>query len=133
MSQNRGLTVETTTIAIDLAKNVFELAVADGAGKVVDRKRLSRNQLRRYFENYPAAHVVMEAWGSAHYWGRWFAERGMRVSLLPPHYVRAYVRRNKIPELMLFRKQARPFALRHLMSPSTIGGSGREQVSKRSL
>ena len=95
MNQKRGMTVETTTIAIDPAKNVFELAVADGAGKVVDRKRLSGNQLRRYFENYPAAHVVMEACGSAHYWGRWFAERGMRVSLLPPHYVRAYVRRNK--------------------------------------
>lgn len=87
--------MEPTTIAIDLAKNVFELAVAHETGKVLDRKRLSRNQLRRYFENCPPAHVVMEACGSAHYWGRWLAERGMRVSLLPPHYVRAYVRRNK--------------------------------------
>lgn len=83
------------TIAIDLAKNVFELAIADEAGKIVDRKRLSRSQLRRYFENYGAAHVVMEACGTAHYWGRWFSERGMQVSLLPPHYVRAYIRRNK--------------------------------------
>jgi len=53
----------------------FELAIADEAGKIVDRKRLSRSQLRRYFENYGAAHVVMEACGTAHYWGRWFSER----------------------------------------------------------
>lgn len=87
--------MNATTVAIDLAKNVFELAAADEAGKIVDRKRLSRSQLRRYFENCSPVHVVMEACGTAHYWGRWFSERGMQVSLLPPHYVRAYVRRNK--------------------------------------
>lgn len=83
------------TIAVDLAKTVFELAAADDSGKIVERRRLSRAQFERYFENRERAHVVMEAWGSAHYWGRRFQEQGMRVSLLPPHYVRAYVRRNK--------------------------------------
>jgi transposase len=84
-----------TTVAIDLAKSVFELAAADESGKVIERRRLSRVQLNRYFENLSSVHVVMEACGSAHYWGRRLGERGMRVSLLPPHYVRAYVRRNK--------------------------------------
>lgn len=83
------------TIAVDLAKTVFELAAADGAGKIVERRRLNRAQFERYFENRECAHVVMEACGSAHYWGRRFEAQGMRVSLLPPHYVRAYVRRNK--------------------------------------
>lgn len=83
------------TIAVDLAKNVFELAVADGGGKVIERRRLSRNQFDHYFENRESAHVIMEACGSAHYWARRFEARGHRVSLLPPHYVRAYVRRNK--------------------------------------
>lgn len=83
------------TIAVDLAKTVFELAAADGNGKIVERRRLSRAQFERYFENRECAHVVMEACGSAHYWGRRFEAQGMRVSLLPPHYVRAYVRRNK--------------------------------------
>ena len=83
------------TIAIDLAKTVFELAAADEKGKVVERHRLSRTQLVRYFRNVDSVHVVMEACSSAHYWGRMFTQRGMRVSLLPPHYVRAYVRRNK--------------------------------------
>lgn len=83
------------TIAVDLAKTVFELAAADGTGKIVERRRLSRSQFDRYFENRECVHVVMEACGSAHYWARRFEARGMRVSLLPPHYVRAYVRRNK--------------------------------------
>lgn len=83
------------TVAVDLAKNVFELAAADESGKIVERKRLTRLQFGRYFENRPSAHVVMEACGTAHHWARRLGERGMRVSLLPPHYVRAYVRRNK--------------------------------------
>lgn len=83
------------TIAVDLAKTVFELAAADGHGKIVERRRLSRAQFERYFENRECVHVVMEACGSAHYWGRRFEAQGMRVSLLPPRYVRAYVRRNK--------------------------------------
>lgn len=84
-----------TTVAIDLAKSVFEIAVADVDGKVVDRKRTSRLQLQRYFDNREVGRVVMEACGSAHWWGRWFAARGIAVTLLPPLYVRAYVRRNK--------------------------------------
>lgn len=84
-----------TTIAIDLAKSVFELAVADEHGKVIERKRLGRTQFQRYFDNRFFDHVVMEACGSSNHWGRWFAAKGMAVSLLPPHYVRAYVRRNK--------------------------------------
>lgn len=83
------------TIAVDLAKTVFELAAADSAGKIIERRRLSRAQFDKYFENRECAHVIMEACGSAHYWGRRFEARGLRVSLLPPHYVRAYVRRNK--------------------------------------
>jgi transposase len=85
----------STTIAIDLAKTVFELAVADADGNVIERKRLSRTQMHRYFDNREVDRVVMEACGTAHYWGRWFAERGIAVTLLPPLYVRAYVRRNK--------------------------------------
>ena len=82
-------------VAIDLAKNVFELAVADESGAILERRRLGRTQFMRYFENRSFRRVVMEACGSSHHWGRWFEARGFEVSLLPPHYVRAYVRRNK--------------------------------------
>jgi transposase len=83
------------TVAIDLAKTVFELAAADENGRIVERRRLSRTQLERYFQNCGSVHVVMEACGTSHHWARVFAKRDLRVSLLPPHYVRAYVRRNK--------------------------------------
>ena len=71
------------TIAIDLAKSVFELAVADENSTVIERKRLSRAQFMRFFDNRHVDRVVMEACGTAHYWGRWFASRGVAVSLLP--------------------------------------------------
>ena len=83
------------TVAVDLAKNVFELAAADERGNVTERRRLSRLQLERYFQNRSEIHVVMEACGTAHHWGRLLTSRGIRVSLLPAHYVKAYVRRNK--------------------------------------
>jgi transposase len=78
------------TVAIDLAKTVFEVAAADATGRVVERKRLSRSQLLPYFENRSVGRIVMEACGSAHHWGRRLTALGFKVSLLPPHYVRAY-------------------------------------------
>jgi transposase len=85
----------TTTIAVDLAKSVFQLAVADGDWRVVNRQRLSRGQLLRFFAQRQPCFVVMEACGTAHFWGRWLTSQGFTVRLLPPQYVRAFVRRNK--------------------------------------
>jgi len=87
--------MHATTVAIDLAKDVFELAFADAASRVVDRKRLTRRVFSRVLENREPLHVVMEACGSAHYWGRRFAGLGHRVDLLPAHQVRPYVLRRK--------------------------------------
>jgi transposase len=84
-----------TTIAVDLAKSVFQVAVADAEWRVVSRQRLSRGQLLRFFGERQPCLVVMEACGTAHFWGRWLAGRGFTVRLLPPQYVRAFVRRNK--------------------------------------
>ena len=85
----------TTTIAVDLAKSVFQVAVADGQWRVVSRHRLSRPQLLRFFGERQPCMVVMEACGTAHFWGRWLTTLGFTVRLLPPQYVRAFVRRNK--------------------------------------
>lgn len=87
--------VAATTVAIDLAKDVFELAFADGAGRVVDRQRLTRSRFARCLENRAPLHVVMEACGSAHHWARRFEALGHRVTLLPAHQVRPYVLRRK--------------------------------------
>jgi transposase len=87
--------MNATTVAVDLAKKVFELAVADGNWRVIERARLTRSQFERWFANRKVDLVVMEACGSAHHWGRWLRERGIAVRLLPAQYVRAYVKRNK--------------------------------------
>jgi len=87
--------MHATTVAVDLAKMVFELAFADGDHRIVQRKRLSRAALGRELENRAPLHVVMEACGSAHYWARRWVRQGHAVRLLPPRDVRPYVRRNK--------------------------------------
>ena len=84
-----------TTIAVDLAKSVFELAVSDRPGSVSLRRRLTRGQFSSFLEDQAPATIVMEACGTAHFWGREAQRLGHRVVLLPPHAVRPYVLRNK--------------------------------------
>lgn len=83
------------TVAIDLAKDVFELAFADGSGRVVERQRLKRSVFAGCLHHRGPLAVVMEACGSAHHWGRVFERAGHEVTLLPAQYVRPYVHRNK--------------------------------------
>ncbi len=59
--------MDATTVAVDMAKSVFELAVADGHWKVLERARLTRRQFERWFVNRSVGLVVMEACGSAHH------------------------------------------------------------------
>jgi transposase len=87
--------MSTVTIAVDLAKHVFELAVAGRAGTIRERKRLSRPQFEQFWVKRPPCRVVMEACASSHFWARFLISRGFEVTLLPPHYVRPYRRRNK--------------------------------------
>ena len=87
--------MNATTVAVDLAKSVFQLAVADASWRVVETHRLTRTQFERWFANRDVHLVIMEACGSAHHWARWLAGLGIEVKLLPAQYVRAYVKRNK--------------------------------------
>ncbi len=82
-------------VGVDLAKSVFQLAVANGAWQVLASHRLTRTQFERWFVNRQVDLVVMEACGSAHHWARWLNGLGIEVKLLPAAYVRAYVKRNK--------------------------------------
>jgi transposase len=86
---------EITTIGIDLAKHVFQLHGIDGAGKVVVCRRLRRSQVAAFFATLPPCLVGMEACGSAHFWAREIAAFGHDVRLMPPGYVKPYVKRNK--------------------------------------
>jgi len=87
--------MSTVTIAVDLAKNVFEIAVTGRAGTVKERRRFSRLQFEAFWANRAPCRVVMEACATSHFWGRFLVARGFEVSLLPPHYVKPYRRRNK--------------------------------------
>src|SRR5205809_12444 len=87
--------MDATTIAVDLAKNVFEIAIANDRWHVIRRYRFTRARFDRFLREEPVAHVVMEACGSAHYWARTAQGIGHRVTLLPSPYVRPYVRRHK--------------------------------------
>lgn len=87
--------MQAIRFGIDLAKSVFQVHGVDAAGDVVAQRQLKRGQLLKFFAAQPAALIGMEACGSAHHWARELAEVGHQVKLMPPSYVKPYVRRNK--------------------------------------
>jgi len=87
--------VNDIVIAVDVAKNVFQIGVSDQPGRICEKHRLPRAHFTQFLATRPAATVVMEACGSAQFWARRIEQLGHRVVLLPPHHVRPYVQRNK--------------------------------------
>ena len=87
--------MNTTTIGVDIAKSVFQVSMANSAGRIIDRKRLSRAQFQRFLAEQPKAALVMEACATSHHWARTAQGHGHQPRLLHAQYVRAYVRRNK--------------------------------------
>ena len=87
--------MEITTLGIDLAKSVFQLHGTDAGGKVVLRKRLRRNQVLEFMASLPRCLVGIEACGTSHYWAREIQALGHDVRLIPPAYVKPYVKRQK--------------------------------------
>lgn len=83
------------TIGLDIAKSVFQVHVEDAAGRVIEQKRLRRSRVLAFFARYPGSLVGIEACGSAHYWARELCALGHEVRLLPPAYVKPFVRRQK--------------------------------------
>ncbi|MBD3775370.1 MAG: IS110 family transposase [Rhodobacteraceae bacterium] len=86
---------EVTTIGLDIAKNVFHAHGADGPGHTVFSRRLTRGKLLDFFARQPACTVAMEACGGAHHWARQLTELGHSVRLIPPAYVKPFVKRHK--------------------------------------
>ncbi len=84
-----------TTIGLDLAKNIFQVHGVDEVNGVVMRRRLRRGQVLRFFAGLRPCLIGMEACATAHYWARELRALGHEVRLMPPQYVKAYVKRNK--------------------------------------
>lgn len=87
--------MQVTTVGLDIAKNVFQVHGVDRRGKAVLRKRLARGKVLGFFATLPRCLIGLEACGGAHYWARELAKLGHEVRLMPPQYVKAYVKTNK--------------------------------------
>ena len=87
--------MKITACGVDLAKEVFQFHGVDAAGKVVERKRLTRSKMIAHFAKLPPCLVGMEACGSAHYWARELQNLGHTVKLIAPQFVKPYVKTNK--------------------------------------
>lgn len=83
------------TVGLDLAKNVFQVHAIDAEGKVLIRRQLRRAEVLKFFAGLAPCLVGMEACASAHHWGRQLLSLGHEVRLMPPAYVKPYVKRGK--------------------------------------
>src|SRR6202047_484738 len=86
---------EVSTIGLDIAKSVFQVHGVDVEGAVVIRKRVSRAKVLEFFSTLPSSVVGLEACPSAHHWSRQLQALGHTVRLMPPSYVKAYLKRSK--------------------------------------
>jgi transposase len=87
--------MEITTLGIDLAKSVFQLHGVDAEGAIVLQKKLRRGAVLDFLDKLPPCLVGMEACATSHHWAREIAALGHKVRLIPPAYVKPYVKRQK--------------------------------------
>lgn len=83
------------TVGFDIAKNVFQAHVVDSEGKVVVRKKIRRDEVIPFFADLPPCLIGIEACSTAHHWARQLEELGHEVKLMPPVYVKPYLKRGK--------------------------------------
>src|SRR5258705_6362874 len=96
LHDSEELSMQTvTTIGLDIAKSVFQVHGHDGAGQVVIRRQLKRRSVLAFFQKLPPCLVGIEACASAHHWSRELQALGHKVRLIPPAYVKPYVKRQK--------------------------------------
>ena len=86
---------QISIIGLDLAKSVFQIHGADASGACLLRKQLKRREVLSFFAKLEPCVVAMEACGTSHYWGRQIERLGHQVRLIPPSYVKPYVKRGK--------------------------------------
>ena len=84
-----------TTVGLDIAKSVFQMHGVDAEGQVVIRRQLKRRYVLAFFQKLPSCLVGIEACASSHHWSRELMALGHTVRLMPPAYVKPYVKRQK--------------------------------------
>lgn len=86
---------QISAIGLDIAKQYFQVHGADNVGNPVLRRKLRRNQVLKFFTEFPRCRVGIEACSTAHHWARAIAALGHDVRLIPPQYVKPFVKRSK--------------------------------------
>ena len=86
---------EVITVGLDIAKHVFHAHGVDDRGRPIFSKRISRGKLLDFFAAQPSCMVALEACGGAHHWARQLIQLGHQVRLIPPAYVKPFVKRQK--------------------------------------
>ncbi len=87
--------MDVATVGLDIAKSIFQVHAVDGGGRVVVRRALKRAQMIPFFSKLSPCLIGIEACGTSHYWARELATLGHEVRLMPPAYVKPYVKRGK--------------------------------------
>ena len=86
---------QPTTIGVDLAKTVFQVHGVNRAGKAIVKRKLRRTQVLTFFAGLEPCLIGLEACAGAHFWARELAAFGHEVRIMPPSYVKPYVKRGK--------------------------------------
>lgn len=108
--------MNVATIGLDLAKSVFQVHGVDAVGQTVVRKQLRRRQVLPFFRKQPPCLVGLEVCATAHHWVRQIAALGHEVRLMPPRYVKPFVKRNNRTTRRMPRRSARRSAGRRCAS-----------------
>jgi transposase len=87
--------METKRIATDTSKSIFALHAIDASDRPILRRDIKRSQVEPFFAKLPPTEIVLEACGASHHWGRLFTKLGHKVRLIPPQYVKPFVKRGK--------------------------------------
>ena len=115
-----------TTIGFDIAKSVFQVHGVDAAGEVVIRRQLKRRYVLAFFEKLPPCLVGLEACASSHHWSRELQALGHTVRLMPPAYVKPYVKRQKNDAAVTSVPQFGPCP--QLVGPDMTAGTGPAEI-----
>jgi transposase len=97
-----------TTVGLDLAKQVFRVHGVEASGRVVIAKAMRRHKLLEFFASLPSCLVGLEASGSAHHWARELIKLGHEARMMPPAYVKPYIRRQKNDAAAICEAVSRP-------------------------